>query len=173
MWCRNPDKEEPVGRNFLSRKPPAADSAAAGLDRGLRSYRRFRAMVLLLISVSIAPPTAQSRNPGAAAADAGAPESVVGNADNGKRLFVRDGCYECHGIEGQGAVGIGPRLAPDPISLRALTNYLRKPAGVMPPYSAAILPDQEAADIHAYLKARPRPAGIDRIPTFKNPRRDP
>jgi mono/diheme cytochrome c family protein len=110
---------------------------------------------------------AQNPNPGAAAPPAGPAPSLVGNAETGKRLFVRDGCYQCHGIEGQGANGTGPRLAPDPIPVRALTNYIRKPSGTMPPYSAAIVSDQDAADIQAYLKARPRPVGLENIPTFK------
>jgi mono/diheme cytochrome c family protein len=92
--------------------------------------------------------------------------NLTGDADNGKRLFVKDGCYECHGIEGQGANGFGPRLAPNPISLPALMSYIRKPTGNMPPYAAKIVSDQDASDIHAYLKARLRPVGLESIPTF-------
>jgi mono/diheme cytochrome c family protein len=122
---------------------------------------------LMLTTVGLTTIAAQTPGPAAAVPNPGTPEALVGNAESGKRLFIRDGCYECHGIEGQGASGIGPRLAPDPISLRALTNYIRKPAGVMPPYTAAIVSGQDAADLHAYLKARPRPVGIENIPSFK------
>ncbi len=38
-----------------------------------------------------------------------------GNAENGKRLFTEDGCYQCHGYQGQGG-GAGPRIAPRPAS---------------------------------------------------------
>ena len=36
----------------------------------------------------------------AAMAQSNAP---AGNADNGKRLYMRNGCYECHGTMAQGA----------------------------------------------------------------------
>lgn len=72
-----------------------------------------------------------------------------GNADNGKRLYVRNGCYECHGTAGQG--GTGPRLAPRPLAAAALTAYVRKPGPGMPPYSEKVMTDAEAADIRAFL----------------------
>src|SRR5437016_3867721 len=78
-----------------------------------------------------------------------------GNADNGKRLFLKNGCYECHGTVGQG--GTGPRLAPRPLAAAALTAYVRKPAGGMPPYSTKVMPDSEVADIRAYLATIPEP----------------
>jgi len=31
----------------------------------------------------------------------------TGNAQNGKKLFMSDGCYECHGRQGQGAAQTG------------------------------------------------------------------
>ena len=73
----------------------------------------------------------------------------AGNADNGKRLYVRNGCYECHGTAGQG--GTGPRLAPRPLAAAALTAYVRKPGPGMPPYSEKVMSDAEAADIRAFL----------------------
>jgi mono/diheme cytochrome c family protein len=109
---------------------------------------------------------AQVQKPSSAAASAATP----GNADNGKKLFIRDGCYECHGIEGQGANGLGPRLAPNPMSLPSLTSFLRKPKGAMPPYASSILPDAGIADIHAYLRSRPRPAAITVVPSFETKR---
>jgi len=59
----------------------------------------------------------------------------TGNADNGKKLFVKYGCYECHGREGQGGVAFGPRLAPNPMAYAAFVRYVRAPRGDMPPYS--------------------------------------
>ena len=85
-----------------------------------------------------------------------------GNAESGKRLFLKDGCYECHGTVGQG--GTGPRLAPRPLALAALTAYIRQPAAAMPPYSSKILPDSEVADIRAYLAAIPEPPLVKSIP---------
>src|SRR5437879_4603278 len=42
-----------------------------------------------------------------------------GNAEKGKRLFLKNGCYECRGTMGQG--GTGPRLAPRPLALSKAT----------------------------------------------------
>jgi ubiquinol-cytochrome c reductase cytochrome c subunit len=86
-----------------------------------------------------------------------------GNANNGKVLFEKDGCYQCHGYIGQGASATGPKLAPDPLPYDAFVRQLRTPAQDMPPYEAAILTDQQAADIYAYLgtiKKGPDPKSI-------------
>ena len=39
------------------------------------------------------------------------PASAQGNAENGKKFFVKNGCYQCHGYAGQGG-SAGARLAP-------------------------------------------------------------
>jgi mono/diheme cytochrome c family protein len=88
----------------------------------------------------------------------------AGNAENGKRLFTKDGCYECHGLQGQGAQATGPRLGPDPVSFQVLSRYIRKPTGEMPPYTEKVLPDKELADIYAFLKSLPRPPAATTIP---------
>ena len=84
-----------------------------------------------------------------------------GNAANGKRLFLRDGCYACHGTQGAGGGIAGPRLAPDPLPFEAVLMQLRHPANRMPLYTAKVLSNGEAADIYAYLSSIPsgRPAG--------------
>ena len=91
---------------------------------------------------------------------------LTGNAEKGKQLFMRDGCYECHGNLGQGSNGYGPRIAPDPISVQGILNYIRKPSGNMPPYSAKIVSTQDVADIHAYLESVARPVDLKNIPLF-------
>jgi len=85
------------------------------------------------------------------------------NADNGKRLFVKDGCYQCHGYQGQGGAA-GALLAPRPIVLAALTAYVRHPTGQMPPYTSKVLSDSDLADIHAYLSSIPAPPPLKNIP---------
>ena len=85
-------------------------------------------------------------------------DAPAGNAENGKRLFNKDGCYQCHGREGQGSVMTGPRIAPDPPSYDFILRYVRKPTGEMPPYTAKVISDQELADIYAFLQSRPRPS---------------
>jgi mono/diheme cytochrome c family protein len=94
-------------------------------------------------------------------------EASGGNAENGKRVFTKYGCYECHGREGQGATTTGPRLGPDPVPLDAFTSYVRKPTGEMPPYTAKVVSDQDLADIYAFLQARPHPPAAKTIPLLK------
>lgn len=96
----------------------------------------------------------------------GKSESVpAGNAEAGKRVFTKDGCYECHGREGQGAAqASGPRIGPSQRFIRPFINYVRQPTGQMPPYTSEVISDQELADIYAYLQSRPRPTPSKDIP---------
>ena len=84
-----------------------------------------------------------------------------GNAQNGKRLFVEEGCYQCHGYAGQGG-GAGPRIAPRPASTGI--QYVRRPTGVMPPYTTKVLPDKDLADILAFLGTIQAPPPVKSIP---------
>ena len=89
-----------------------------------------------------------------------------GDAKHGQQLFLADGCYECHDLQGQGlgrrgpGQNPGPNLAPAPIPYTAFVAQLRKPRVAMPPYSALLVSDAEAADLYAYLVSQPpvRPA---------------
>ena len=81
-----------------------------------------------------------------------------GTGENGKALFAKYGCAKCHGLEGQGSPTSGPRVGPNPLPLPAFTRYLRTPRNQMPPYTDAVVPDQDVKEIHAYLVARARPA---------------
>jgi ubiquinol-cytochrome c reductase cytochrome c subunit len=91
-------------------------------------------------------------------------DAPAGNAENGKRIFNKIGCYQCHGHEGQGSVMTGPRIAPDPVPFEVLARYVRKPTGEMPPYTAKVVSDQELADIYAFLQSRPHPPSAKNIP---------
>ena len=79
---------------------------------------------------------------------------------NGKKLFEKYGCSDCHGLLGQGAPTSGPRIAPNPLPLAAFTRYVRAPRLQMPPYTAKVVPDQELGDIRAYLVTVPKPAPV-------------
>jgi mono/diheme cytochrome c family protein len=83
--------------------------------------------------------------------------SPPGTAERGQQIFVKDGCYQCHGREAQGA-STGPRLGPGSLPFPAFTRDVRTPRSQMPPYSASVLSDAELADIYAFVTARPRPA---------------
>ncbi|MGD0956697.1 MAG: cytochrome c [Candidatus Acidiferrales bacterium] len=120
-------------------------------------------LVALAMALIFSPIRVKGQN----AAQASKPsEASAGNAENGKRIYTKYGCYECHGLEGQGAV-TGPRLGPDPIPLKAFTSYVRNPTGNMPPYTAKVVSDQEMADLFAFLAARPHPPALKNIPILK------
>ena len=78
-----------------------------------------------------------------------------GDAVNGKRVYMADGCYQCHGNVGQGSRPTGPHLAPDPVPYEAFAAQVRHPVNTMPPYTSVVLSDQELADIYAYLLTIP------------------
>jgi mono/diheme cytochrome c family protein len=85
------------------------------------------------------------------------------NAETGRQVYMKKGCYACHGREGQGSPNTGPRLGPNPTPLPAFTRYVRTPRGQMPPYTEKVLSDAELADMYAFLQARPGPAPIDSL----------
>jgi mono/diheme cytochrome c family protein len=85
-----------------------------------------------------------------------------GNVENGKRLYVKDGCYECHGYAGQGGAGVP--LAPRVMAAASLIKYVRHPAGAMPPYTSKVVSDAELTDIRAFLASLPAPPPLKSIP---------
>jgi len=82
----------------------------------------------------------------------------AGNAEAGKKLFVADGCYQCHGYEAQESSAPGPRLGPRPIAFAAFSRYVRQPTGQMPPYTVKVVTDADLAHIYAFVQSRPEPA---------------
>ena len=96
-----------------------------------------------------------------------AQQTPAGNAENGKTLFAKIGCYQCHGREGQGSTATGPRLNQNPITYARFVSYIRKPSGEMPPYTAKVVSEQQAADIYAFLRSLPKPPAVESIPLLK------
>jgi mono/diheme cytochrome c family protein len=89
----------------------------------------------------------------------------AGNVERGKKLFNTVGCYECHGRQGQGAAQTGAvRIGPPILSFEGFQGYVRTPVNQMPPYSAKAIPDQDLADIYAFLKSIPMPPKGKDIP---------
>ena len=117
------------------------------------------AVVLAGVAVAAQAPAQQARP--------AAPAAPAGSADNGRKLFVSYGCYQCHGYEGQGSSATGPRLAPRPIAFAAVVRYVRAPTGQMPPYTDKVVSERDLADIYAYLQSRPAPKPVDSIPLLK------
>jgi mono/diheme cytochrome c family protein len=88
------------------------------------------------------------------------------SAANGRLLFAKVGCYECHGYQGQGGAA-GPRIAPEPLPFDGLAAFVRTSSGEMPPYPATLLSDSDLADIYAYLQSIPRPPALADVPLLK------
>jgi mono/diheme cytochrome c family protein len=91
----------------------------------------------------------------------------TGNVENGKTLYVQTGCYQCHGHAGQGALMTGPRVSRTEFPFESFLYQLRHPVNQMPPYEAAVLSDQDAADLYAYVRQMPAPRDPNSIPLLK------
>ena len=91
----------------------------------------------------------------------------AGDADHGRSLYREIGCYQCHGLAGQGALMTGPRVSRTELPFEAFLNQLRHPVNQMPPYEAAVVADRDAADIYTYLRQMPAPPDASSIPLLK------
>ena len=93
-----------------------------------------------------------------------AAQTTSGDKKNGERLYVENGCFQCHGYGGQGGLA-GARLAQTKLTLAAFTAFVRNPpSGGMPPYRAKVMSDQELADVYAHIQTFPAPPPIASIP---------
>lgn len=94
-----------------------------------------------------------------------AQDAPKGDAGNGQKLYLADGCYECHGRVGQGGAfnGPAPVLAQTQLPFDAFAQQLRQPSADMPPYVDEVLNDQGVADIYAFLRTLPGPKPVKDI----------
>ena len=101
-----------------------------------------------------------------AAAQSARPERAA--IANGQSVFMRVGCFTCHGTVGHG--GAAPRLAPNTLPLEGFTTWVRNGtpgwtvASGMPAFPASVLSDAELADVRAYLASQPAPPSLASIP---------
>ncbi len=96
-----------------------------------------------------------------------AQDAPKGDAAKGEKLFMADGCWQCHGVGGNGAALTGPKLSQTALPFEAFLHQLRRPAAEMAPYEAAIVPDSAAADIYAFLKSRPASPDLKDLPLLQ------
>lgn len=91
---------------------------------------------------------------------------LAASVEQGKKAFIQNGCWQCHGTMGQGSImtSAGKRLAPDPIPWEGFSGFVRSTNRSMPPYSEKILSDGDLADIYAYLQSIPKPPNSAGIP---------
>ena len=92
--------------------------------------------------------------------------ALAADAAKGKAAFMKYGCWQCHGTVGQGSAitSAGKVLAPDPLPYDGFAAFVRSTNRAMPPFSEKILPNDDLADIHAYLASVPKPADYKSIP---------
>jgi mono/diheme cytochrome c family protein len=100
-----------------------------------------------------------------------AQDAPKGDAAEGKRLYMRDGCFECHGRAGQGGRlnGPAPIIARTAMPFEGFMAQLRNPMNEMPAYAAPVMSDQQIADIYAFVQSLPGPLpGAKDMPIFKD-----
>ena len=86
----------------------------------------------------------------------------AGDVQNGKKLYMTSGCYECHGTVAQGSPRTGPMLL-TPRPFAGFLRQLRRPSNEMPPYLAKVLSDEQVADIYAFIQTLPKPVDYKTI----------
>jgi mono/diheme cytochrome c family protein len=87
----------------------------------------------------------------------------AGDAANGKKLWVKENCYSCHGYDGHGGAGV--KLAPKPIAQAAFIGIVRHPPkSAMPTFSAKVIPDSDLRDMWAYLSSVPATPAVKDVP---------
>jgi mono/diheme cytochrome c family protein len=116
--------------------------------RKLAMFSMFAATASLTVALTIGEPR-----------PACADDAPAGDPVTGKRLYLADGCFECHGRAGQGGRFNYPAPALAQIELPAdsFIAFLREAPNDMPSFSTEVLSDKEAADIHAFLRSLPGP----------------
>lgn len=83
-------------------------------------------------------------------------------SEDSRALYEANGCYQCHGYEGQGGAAL--RIAPTIYSFDAFAAFVRRPANEMPAYPPRVLSDVALRKIYDYVRSRPGPVETSRLP---------
>jgi mono/diheme cytochrome c family protein len=99
-----------------------------------------------------------------------AQDAPQGDAANGKRIFLKEACYTCHGRVGEGGAynGPAPILAHTALPFEAFKGQVRNPINDMPAYSSAVLSDKDIADIYSFVHTLPGPSSPKNFPILTN-----
>ena len=111
-----------------------------------------------LLTVGLPPTQAQQQK-----ASPHADGAAAGDAANGKAVFMKDGCYHCHGYGAQGT-SAAPALLSNQIPLEAFIGYVRHPARQMPPFTEKVISDKDLTDIYAFIHSLPKAPDAKSIP---------
>jgi mono/diheme cytochrome c family protein len=93
-----------------------------------------------------------------------------GDAAKGKRLYLADRCFTCHGRVGQGGAynTPAPILAHTALPFEGFKGQIRDPINDMPAFPPAILSDKDIADIYAFVQSLPGPSSPKDFPILNN-----
>ena len=99
-----------------------------------------------------------------------AQDAPRGDAANGKRLYLADGCFTCHGRSGQGGAynTPAPILAHTAVPFDGFKGQIRNPINDMPAFPTAILSDKDIADIYAFVETLAGPRSPKDFPILNN-----
>jgi mono/diheme cytochrome c family protein len=91
---------------------------------------------------------------GAAMAQA-APDGAAKAIEQGRVLYMANGCYSCHGTQGQGGGerSGAPKLAPEPYPFDAFRVLVRTPREAMPRLDEKFVNDDQLRLMHRYLQS--------------------
>lgn len=97
-------------------------------------------------------------------------EGATGDAAKGKRVYLAVGCFMCHGRAGQGGAMNypAPSIAKVEMPVESFVSFLREAPNDMPAYSANVLSDADATDIHAFLQSLPGRKPAKDFPLLNN-----
>ena len=86
----------------------------------------------------------------------------------GRRLYMSNGCYSCHGTVGQGGErSAGPRIAPEPYPFEAFKTMVRSPREAMPRYDPKFVNDEQLLSMHRYLASIAKGLAAKDIPQLQ------
>jgi mono/diheme cytochrome c family protein len=111
------------------------------------SYRHLAGLLAGLALTAITADAAAQNAPQAA---------PTGDAAQGRKIYLLNGCDNCHGSVGQGG-GPGPTLARTSLSFGGYVRLVRQPVGRMPAFAPPLMSDQDLANTYAYLRTLPGP----------------
>ena len=95
-------------------------------------------------------------------------QAAADDIEQGRQLYMANGCYACHGTVGQGGERSGaPKLAPDTHPFEAFRVLVRTPREAMPRLDPRYVSDEQLRTMHAYLAAIPKGPGAKEIAALR------
>jgi ubiquinol-cytochrome c reductase cytochrome c subunit len=91
------------------------------------------------------------------------------DVERGRDLYMRNGCYSCHGTVGQGGERSGsPKLAPETYPFEVFKLMVRTPREAMPRFDPRYVSDEDLLAMHRYLSAQPKSTAAREIPALQS-----